>query len=331
VDVTGPDALCEGDALELQAAYSGGTGHVDLLWPQHNHAGETLSVLPEADDVYIALAVDENGCRAVDSHFVALRALPNGFIVPDAAQGCAPVCINFGFNQTEGNPVTTFNWSFNGQDGWNDDNQQFCFYYGGQPQINLEITDLYGCSRQLNATGAVTVYPQPNADFSRTPNEVDLDEPVYQFFNESTDASTFLWNFGDGSYAFSENPSHTYGDTGTYTVCLRVTNGFGCKDSVCKPLKVQPNPTLFAPNVFTPNQDGENERFKLVGLYVKDFRLEIFDRWGELIHVSTDINEGWDGNYRGQRVQQDVYVWKAYVTNTMSKHQELIGRVTVLE
>jgi gliding motility-associated-like protein len=331
VDVTGPDALCEGDALVLQASYSGGSGHVDLLWPQHNHAGETLTVLPEANDVYIALAVDENGCRAIDSHFVALRALPNGFIVPDAAQGCAPVCINFGFNQTEGSPITNFNWSFNGQAGWNDDNQQFCFYYGGQPQIQLEVTDAFGCHRSLNATGSVTVYPQPNADFSRTPNEADLENPVFQFFNESTDASSFLWNFGDGSYAFSENPTHTYGDTGTYDVCLRVTSGFGCKDSVCKPLKVQPNPTLFAPNVFTPNQDGENERFKLVGLYVKDFRLEIFDRWGELIHVSTDIDEGWDGNYKGQRVQQDVYVWKAYVTNTMSKHQELIGRVTVLE
>jgi gliding motility-associated-like protein len=110
-----------------------------------------------------------------------------------------------------------------------------------------------------------------------------------------------------------------------------VTSGFGCVDSTCDELDVDPFPTIYAPNVFTPNSDGHNEKFKVVVTYATKFRLEIYDRWGELLHVSTDPEEGWDGTYKGNAVQEDVYVWRAFVTNSMNWNKELIGRVTVVE
>ncbi len=60
------------------------------------------------------------------------------------------------------------------------------------------------------------------------------------------------------------------------------------------------------------------------------YKLEIFDRWGELIFESDEVRKGWDGYYRGKLCQQDVYVWKAYVKLNTGKKYEKVGDVTLL-
>jgi gliding motility-associated-like protein len=88
-------------------------------------------------------------------------------------------------------------------------------------------------------------------------------------------------------------------------------------------------PTFYAPNSFSPNNDGINDVFKLFFTYVKDFRIEIFNRWGELVFVSEDPEKGWEGTFRGKRAPSDVYVWKAVFTNSLRETQNVIGRVTL--
>ena len=66
---------------------------------------------------------------------------------------------------------------------------------------------------------------------------------------------------------------------------------------------------LYVPNAFTPNGDGENDRFTAVGENIEELELFIFNRWGELIYESHYM-EPWDGRYKGEIVQQDVYVWR---------------------
>ena len=68
-------------------------------------------------------------------------------------------------------------------------------------------------------------------------------------------------------------------------------------------------PSLYIPNAFTPNGDGLNEEFQLKGLYIAEFHLMMFDRWGALIFESFDINYSWDGMYHGKAAQEGVYVW----------------------
>lgn len=328
---TGPDQLCEGDSLHISATANGGTGHHNITWPAYSHSGENLTLIPTTSRFYTARVNDDNGCEAEDSVFVHLREKPIGTIAPDRQEGCAPLCVDFSVLYPQLDTIVSYAWNFGSAGTGNQSLQKVCFTQSGSPQIQVEISNQYGCKSVLSATGQVTVHPVPYAAFSFTPDKPDITEPRVQFFNESTDASQFRWAFGDGSISFDENPQHLYPDTGNYTACLRVNSAFGCSDTVCQPLKVEPYPTIFAPNVFTPNQDGTNERFKIVVTYATDFRLEIYDRWGELIHVSTNPDEGWDGTYMGREVQSDVYVWKAYVTNALQKQRELIGRVSVIE
>ena len=63
---------------------------------------------------------------------------------------------------------------------------------------------------------------------------------------------------------------------------------------------------------------------------MEDYRLEIFNRWGELLFVTEDPEIGWDGYYRGQPAKQDVYVWKAYAKFSDGRESMLKGDVTLL-
>ncbi len=88
------------------------------------------------------------------------------------------------------------------------------------------------------------------------------------------------------------------------------------------------------PNAFTPNGDGKNEMFKAVGEGINSFKLYIFDRWGNNLFYSEDINKGWEGNYLGrgnQIVQEDVYVWKIDLVDFSNTQRSLHGTVTLLK
>ncbi len=89
-------------------------------------------------------------------------------------------------------------------------------------------------------------------------------------------------------------------------------------------------PRLFAPNAFTVNYDNLNENFTVSGVFVKEFELDIFDRWGNLMFHSTDINQGWDGKFEGQDAKSDVYVFIAKAWGRKGKFASLKGNVTLL-
>jgi gliding motility-associated-like protein len=71
-------------------------------------------------------------------------------------------------------------------------------------------------------------------------------------------------------------------------------------------------PMLTVPNAFTPNQDGWNDLFLASGVNLSYFRMQVFNRWGELLFETNDISEGWDGRKNGINCPSDVYVWLAY-------------------
>ncbi len=331
INVTGPAYVCEGNEATLIAHASGGTSHIALTWPGFSSESDTLIDVPLISKTYTATATDVLGCAASDTHSVALRIRPQGTITTDVAQGCSPVCANFEVNSTGPALLTNFNWTFsNGAQGLNAI-QKICFTESGTQDVSVLLTDVFGCTAVLSAEGAVTVYGLPDARFDVSPHTANILHPEYKFIQESLLADTYFWTFGDGDTSIEESPSHTYPDTGQYNACLRVTTNHGCTDQVCKKVEIDPFPTIFAPNAFTPNGDGTNEVFMIKVTYAERFLLEIFDRWGELIYEGSDPLEGWDGTYQGNRVQEDVYVWRATITNSEHKAKQLIGRVSLID
>lgn len=93
---------------------------------------------------------------------------------------------------------------------------------------------------------------------------------------------------------------------------------------------VQFPPTLFFPNAFTPNNDGLNDFFVHPNIFLDDFQIRIFDRWGMLIYETRDQKAYWDGYYRGKVVQEGAYVWVATGKGFNGEFIRRSGTVTVL-
>jgi len=94
---------------------------------------------------------------------------------------------------------------------------------------------------------------------------------------------------------------------------------------------VHQDATVFIPNTFTPyDQDGLNDLFSPIGVYVKSYSMKIYNRWGELLY-NTNSSKPWDGNYKGQFVQQGVYIYLITVTDYNGKQSYFKGTITMFE
>ena len=101
---------------------------------------------------------------------------------------------------------------------------------------------------------------------------------------------------------------------GVYRV--HVTNNDNCTSTDDFEIKPDCISNTHIPNAFTPNGDGNNEVFKPVLINYQNYELRIYNRWGELMFQTTDVNEGWDGTYNGSPVQQGVYLYDITLITT---------------
>jgi len=90
------------------------------------------------------------------------------------------------------------------------------------------------------------------------------------------------------------------------------------------------SPLLHVPNAFTPNHDGLNELWDLHDVFVKDFELKVYDRWGRMVFYSNDKNNYWNGEINGEYAQDNVYVYMISYTGWDQSLHYLKGNVTVL-
>ncbi len=184
------------------------------------------------------------------------------------------------------------------------------------------VTDGNNCSKTLNQTATVVVHENPHAIFTISPERTSILEPTITITDASIATTSWFWDFGDKNLSPSPNPKeHTYADTGTYKMKLIVSNG-SCKDSTYEIVRITLPTSLYVPNTFSPNGDGVNDVFKAEGDGITIFEMMIYDRWGQLVFQSTDINKGWDGKVNGgtEVAAMDTYVYVINITAFANKH-----------
>jgi gliding motility-associated-like protein len=116
--------------------------------------------------------------------------------------------------------------------------------------------------------------------------------------------------------------------------CYRITayqkgeqDVYSQSNAVCASI----DPVIYAPTAFTPNGDGINETFKVGGVFLEQFNIKIWNRYGELVYESNDMLEGWDGTYMGKTVQADTYTYLAEGRGRTGQLVQIKGSVTVLK
>ncbi|MDD5571700.1 MAG: gliding motility-associated C-terminal domain-containing protein [Bacteroidales bacterium] len=139
----------------------------------------------------------------------------------------------------------------------------------------------------------VIIYRIPFASFTYTPTTNIYEDDLISFINNSLRGSFYHWNFGDGKNSQQFNPYHIYGTDGKFTIMLIVETNRGCLDTAYQTIDIPEG--MDVPNVITPNGDGYNDYFKLRSSGIKEFKMVIYNRWGNLIWENTDHNVGWDG------------------------------------
>jgi len=100
--------------------------------------------------------------------------------------------------------------------------------------------------------------------------------------------------------------------------------------SVSNEITIVKKPNLFYPTAFTPNNDGLNDSFKVYGQYVVKFEMMIFNRWGEMLYASDDLDQSWDGTYKGVLMPEATYVFKAKITDLVGRTFDRSGSVVLL-
>lgn len=287
--------------------------------------GQTVNGLPIG---WISVTVqDFAGCINSDSVFVADATgfnISNGSIADTCSSGLGTARVNV----VGGTGPFLYQWFIPGA--------------GNSAVVDSVVTGTYdvrvtdqGTGCQLTISVFVPDYRyNMTADFLVTPNPVPGLPTEVSFLNESTNASSYFWDFGDGSFSTSTNPRHIFIGSGEWPVTLVAFNPFGCTDTVVKIVTVEFLLNYFVPTAFTPNNDSRNEEFKIMvtGIADSTFVLDIYDRWGRTVFSSTDKNIGWNGKFQNgtKACPMDVYGYKVFFRDQNGRRHTKYGSVLLL-
>jgi gliding motility-associated-like protein len=283
----------------------------------------------------VVLSVNQVGCTGTDTLSILLNPSPLADFTYAPGQGCMPLSVNFTDQSiSPSGAALSYAWVFGNGTTGSQASPTVVYTDEGVYSVSLTVTDPIGCSSVSSQNNIIQVYPPPVAGFSATPMNVYIDEPVVNVYDGSL-GNVSQWNYSvsNGMQFNSPNFSINFSDVGTYSITQTVSDVFGCSASAVLEINVLPVTTLFIPNSFTPgNNDGVNPTFRPVGTNLTDYRLSIFNRWGELVFTSENVEEGWDGMIRSSKkpAKGDVYVYRVDYTDHKGYPQLVLGHIALV-
>jgi len=335
-DIAGPSAtvlLISDDSCNLSSGsalvnVTSGTAPYQYAW--NSAPPQTAQLLTNvAAGNYTVIVTDANGCSTTASIIIATVAGPLVSVtttneICGQSNGTATV------TATQGSGNYTYLWST------------------VPPQTTQTITNLASGMYTVtvddgicSVTSSVNVnnIEGPEATMIINPKVVTTLDGLVYFSSQTTGSIvSWVWDYGDGSSGTGEASNHNYVNVGTYIVTLTVTDTYGCTLTVTDSVILKDIVTLYIPNSFTPDNDGLNDFFSPQGINIdpNSYEFEIYDRWGNLIFHTTDIDAKWNGTYmnNGQvptECVMDVYVYRVVTKEVTSKEHFYIGKVTLLK
>ncbi len=273
---------------------------------------------------------DNNGCQDVTTKSIIVEDFFN-FEIQHNGQ-CFNDLFEFWVDTVSitptGNKIIDYSWSFgDGSPVSKNPVASHQFDYSGSHSVLLIARDESGCEKIKNYD--ISISEELTPYFTHNECE-DIISFTNQTVNNTNSIKTWIWDFGDGktdtiSNSANADVTHQYLVPGIYPVTFTVIDSVGCTafykvDSVrslCIELK-----SLYVPNAMYPeyskNPDDEVRFFKPKGLNMQEYKMQIYDLWGNLLWESTKLDnngspvEYWDGTYKNNLVPPGNYLWKAY-------------------
>ena len=322
-------------------------------------AGSQITITPTTPTTYTVSVSDGNCPRDTFAVTQVVAYPPPSAPIMAVKSDCEPnmgavtLDVNLASGVNINNP--TFKWSINGKTSTS---QVYTAAYAYNPNNNvtdstvyvadLEVTSNYttpdnrSCKNKNDALKSFSVYQVPKVRVDNVQSSVTELKPDADFYCNSepgsySKISNYVWDFGDGrsdSSRITNYMSHTYApQLAPYDGMVTVTSSHGCVSTAPLHQVIEPVTEFWIPDAFTPNGDGKNDTFGGTGVNVKEYEMYIYDRWGNMIFYSHDIEQKWDGKaHSGSDIaQQDVYIYKIIVTDYNGKKlKPFTGRVTLI-
>lgn len=305
---------CPFESTTLTASASGGAGYYSYSWHAASGNSQSITVAPAQTTNYKVTVTDTCGITDIDS--VLVQIIPYSELKVKISNDTL-VCLNEPVELLSqglfGHGPYSYSWN---KGSWLDSTISV-FAYQNKSYI-VTVTDNCG----YKASDTVGVYiSRPVAKFGYV-----YDSNFLAHFLDSSQANivNYFWDFGDNTFSNSLNPSHEFQTPTSQLVKLIVTNDIGCTDSVSE--TIFPPLSLYVPTAFSPNGDGKNDSFAAQGIGVKKFKISIYNRWGELVFETEDIQNHWDAN----AVPIGVYVYQIYAVSLDNKPFSKSGTITII-
>ncbi|MFN5373505.1 MAG: choice-of-anchor L domain-containing protein [Flavobacteriia bacterium] len=324
--VVSPDIteICPYVPATIGVQASGGSGQYAYLWSVNSLLSGTtdsLFVNPGSSTTYLITVSDNCGNSVQDSVIYTILSPPLVLQMNGPFEICPGDSVDLLVTATGGYGTYYYNWSTTATTPG----------ITVAPQVSTSYFVQVSDECQTFSTTAVAVVQvvKPLANFYIATQNPMQGLPV-QLTNASFNAWSYAWSFGDGNGSFLVNPTHVYTQPGAYEITLIATDQKGCVDSISKWIEIAPERYIYLPNSFTPDGDGLNEYFygRFIGLL--SARFYIFNRWGEEIFFSDQLNFVWNGEYEGVPVQDGTYSWYLIYEIEKGIYEDLSGHVNVI-
>jgi gliding motility-associated-like protein len=311
---------CPKDPYVIMGGATGGSGSYIYTWTNWADSVVSLIVNPNTTTTYTLMVTDY--CRFDTATATITIFVPKYDTLKAQVFSADTLVCPYGksvlkVTATGGSGNYSYSWS---SFGGNADST--VFYPESNSVFYVTVTD--DCFNKTVKTIPVSV-TKPDAEFMF---DFGLNGEVLFTNQSSSDAIFFGWAFGDGDTTGTENPTHNYRDDGVYLVTLAVADSMGCVDTIVK--EVRPPLEIWIPTAFTPNGDGINDTWDINGIGIRKFEVTVFNRWGDMVFKSENIDTRWDGTNDGKKLPTDVYVYKLKVTGYNRYSRQKNGTVTIV-
>lgn len=308
----GPYTLTATSSIPLSFQWSRSPDFSNNLGNQASLKRDTLS---RAENTFYLKASDAKGCFWRDT--VVISAFPVEATMPDNYVVCKPVDLttvtikdndpNQGLKNYSWFPVNSLTTKPN-------EGPNAIYKINATTLVNVNFENKYGCKKTLE-----TQLELIDLKVNIATDKETLIKGNNEIANISVTGCTdcaYAWTPGTGLNATnSASVRATPQDTTIYKV---VVSKKGCKEEKTIRINVDNvncgEPNIFVPNAFTPNNDGNNDVLKVRGRWISKLQFVVYNRWGQEMFTTTDLNNGWNGVFKGNEVAPDVYNYFLQVT-----------------
>ena len=325
--------ICLGDPAILIASSNPSGGN--FFWGQAITNGSNQLSLSPIQDTLISVYNVLNGCSSdTISAQITVNPLPVSTINASVGQGCVPLEVVFNPDNTT---YDSYTWQSNNQNIGTAVPLTYEFFSAGTYNITLTTT-LNGCNSTSTLANPILVEAYPIASFEPSSAVFMEQNQGLSFWNNSSAAQSYFWDFGDGATSEEFAPYHLFNNdvNEQLMVTLIASSSLGCNDTATYTIAFDPGLVYYIPNTFTPDGDQENQTFTPIftyGIDPNNYSLEIYNRWGQLIFESQNPEVGWDGTYstQGHQCQNGTYTYKITVkVSALDDKRVIVGHVNLI-